>query len=152
MRSKNQKGKGDVEMKQIDALDVESLDEESGLLTEKNSTATPGVTRAASQLSFFTECFENRGFKLAFCFIGLQTSYILWGLSQERLMTKEVRKNYLIFINPFRTRLTNLFIHSFINSSLYLLLYNNSIPSDDSNQVPLLYSAIAFSLCSSRWL
>jgi adenosine 3'-phospho 5'-phosphosulfate transporter B2 len=30
----------------------------------------------------------SRYFKLAFCFFGLQVSYILWGLVQENLMTK----------------------------------------------------------------
>lgn len=31
----------------------------------------------------------GRGLKMAFCFFGLQFSYVLWGLFQERLMTKE---------------------------------------------------------------
>jgi len=32
---------------------------------------------------------SSRYFKLAFCFFGLQVSYILWGLVQENLMTKD---------------------------------------------------------------
>lgn len=31
----------------------------------------------------------SRSLKMCFCFVGLQISYILWGLNQERLMTKE---------------------------------------------------------------
>ena len=33
----------------------------------------------------------NRNLKLLFCFIGLQVSYIAWGVSQEQLMTNEYK-------------------------------------------------------------
>ena len=33
----------------------------------------------------------SRGLKMLFCFLGLQISYVLWGLFQEQLMTKEYK-------------------------------------------------------------
>lgn len=33
----------------------------------------------------------SRNFKLLFCFVGLQISYVLWGVVQEQLMTQEYK-------------------------------------------------------------
>lgn len=33
----------------------------------------------------------NRAVKFAFCFLGLQVSYVLWGINQEQLMTQEYK-------------------------------------------------------------
>lgn len=49
----------------------------------------------------------SRNLKLFGCFVGLQTSYILWGISQENLMTKEYRMGrfkssaFCVFANRF---------------------------------------------------
>lgn len=33
----------------------------------------------------------NRNLKLLFCFVGLQVSYVAWGVSQEQLMTRDYK-------------------------------------------------------------
>lgn len=33
----------------------------------------------------------NRNMKMLFCFVGLQVSYVLWGIVQEQLMTQDYK-------------------------------------------------------------
>jgi adenosine 3'-phospho 5'-phosphosulfate transporter B2 len=50
---------------------------------------------------------SNRFSKLIFCFVGLQISYIAWGVVQENLMTREYKfgkfnsSNFCVFANRF---------------------------------------------------
>lgn len=50
---------------------------------------------------------SNRFSKLIFCFVGLQVSYIAWGVVQENLMTREYKfgkfnsSNFCVFANRF---------------------------------------------------
>lgn len=60
----------------------------------------------------------QRYFKLAYCFFGLQLSYILWGLVQENLMTKDYKggkfksSSFCVFGNRFLALIISLIIVS----------------------------------------
>ena len=40
---------------------------------------------------------ENKAKKLLFCFFGLQAAYLIWGVLQEKIMTRQVCKLWCIF-------------------------------------------------------
>ena len=54
---------------------------------QKGSDKAPSTESSSSESGFFG--LSSRTAKLIFCFIGLQLSYIAWGITQEQLMTQE---------------------------------------------------------------
>lgn len=70
---------------------------------------TPHDDSRRSKNDFYTKLY-----KIAFCFMGLQVSYVLWGLVQEHLMTHEYKLGkfrssaFLVFANRFLALLISL--------------------------------------------
>ena len=89
----------------------------------------------------------SRGLELAFCFVGLQVSFVLWGLVQERLMTKEYKlgkfksSSFCVFGN----RILALFIAAGI--VLLKRLYAK-VPAKDPSYLVYAPSSIANSVSS----
>ena len=79
----------------------------------------------------------SRYFKLAFCFMGLQISYILWGLVQEYLMTQDYAagkfksSSFCVFGN----RILALLI------SLGIVLFRKYTSSTPTKEAPFYYYA-----------
>ncbi|CAF4367768.1 unnamed protein product, partial [Adineta steineri] len=71
--------------------------------TEKERIPPPSHSISSSSSS--TTFSRRRFFKLIFSFFGLQISYLLWGLLQERIMTrpfdgeKFTNSQFLVFVN-----------------------------------------------------
>lgn len=81
----------------------------------------------------------NRNLKLLFCFVGLQVSYIAWGVSQEQLMTNEYKlgkfksASFCVFGNRFFA----LFI------SMAIVLYRRMTSTSLMKEAPYHYYAPA---------
>lgn len=84
-----------------------------------------------------TGFFKSRQFKLVFCFLGLQVSYILWGIVQEQLMTKEYQmgrfksSSFCVFGNRFFA----LFV------ALTIVLYKRTTSPKPLKEAPYHYYA-----------
>lgn len=84
---------------------------------------------------------SSRASKLIFCFLGLQFSYVLWGIVQENLMTKEYKlgkfksSNFCVFANRFLALIISLVIVGSKRLYYYLQLRNKS--KDSSNIKPI---------------
>eukprot|EP01038_Epipyxis_sp_PR26KG_P005629 gene5629-7773_t len=81
--------------------------------------------------------FTTRNYKLLFCFLGLQFSYVLWGLVQENLMTREYKMgkfksaSFCVFGNRFLA----LFI------SLGIVLFRRMRSNKPVKEAPYYYYA-----------
>ena len=79
-------------------LQRESEDENKYRSVEEGSK--PEVTTADQ-----TDSSSHRGVKLAWCVVGLQVSYLMWGVLQERIMTQKYdgdsfsNSQFLVFVN-----------------------------------------------------
>lgn len=86
----------DVESKMRNHAVVHSSDVEEGRGKESQ------IVSIETKKSFYTKLY-----KLTFCFLGLQVSYVFWGLVQEHLMTHEYALGkfhssaFLVFANRF---------------------------------------------------
>jgi len=56
--------------------------------TSDKRAAAPPAAIAAAAAGSPEESFQARSIKLALCFVGLQVSYITWGVLQEKVMTR----------------------------------------------------------------
>lgn len=79
----------------------------------------------------------NRNLKLLFCFVGLQISYVTWGVIQEQVMTKDYAAGrfrssaFCVFMNRFLA----LFI------SLAIVLYRRNAAKKPLKEAPFYYYA-----------
>jgi hypothetical protein len=80
---------------------------------------------------------SERNQKVVFCFIGLQVSYLLWGLTQENLMTQKYKMGYFrsSAFCVFGNRFCALFL------SLAIVLYNNATTKKPQKSAPFYYYA-----------
>ena len=81
---------------------------------------------------------SERNKKLIFCFVGLQLSYLLWGITQENLMTQEYK------MGKFRSAAFCVFGNRFfaLFLSLGIVLWNNRFGSVKSaKEAPFYYYA-----------
>jgi solute carrier family 35 (adenosine 3'-phospho 5'-phosphosulfate transporter), member B2 len=91
---------------------------------------------------------RDRLLKLIFHFFGLQISYLIWGILQERIMTGNyndeqfTNSQYLVFVNRFLAM-----IISFIALNM---CYSTSRPN--SGRAPFMcYGIISYANCMSTW-
>ena len=69
------------------ALEInEAQEETTSLLPNKKDGKQGGDTNNKNE-AVIEDPF-TRNLKLAFCFLGLQVSYVLWGVAQEQIMTQ----------------------------------------------------------------
>jgi hypothetical protein len=80
---------------------------------------------------------SERNQKVVFCFIGLQVSYLLWGLTQENLMTQKYKMGYFrsAAFCVFGNRFCALFL------SLAIVMYNNATTKKPQKTAPFYYYA-----------
>lgn len=90
----------------------------------------------------------SRNVKLLFCFFGLQVSYILWGVVQEQLMTKEYKMgrfnsaSFCVFGNRFFA----LFV------ALSLVIYKRATSTKSPREAPFYqYAPSSISNSISSW-
>ncbi|CAF0996915.1 unnamed protein product [Didymodactylos carnosus] len=101
---------------------------------------------------------RRRIFQLIISFIGLQTSYLLWGLLQERIMTRTYdgrnfnNSQFLVFMN----RLLSMFV-SYACFKIFCqqksLIENTNIPLGTPVSSPRIYDycMISYANCMSTW-
>jgi solute carrier family 35 (adenosine 3'-phospho 5'-phosphosulfate transporter), member B2 len=87
----------------------------------------------------------NKMSKLIFCFIGLQISYVMWGVVQEHIMTHEYKMGkfkssaFLVFANRFLALIISLLIYAwqrvFQNKQLKDVPFYYYAPSSLSNTI-----------------
>jgi adenosine 3'-phospho 5'-phosphosulfate transporter B2 len=99
---------------------------------------------------------STRYFKLSFCFIGLQLSYIAWGVTQEQLMTNQYTfgkfksSAFCVFANRFFALFVALAIvwyrRTFLNIPAKDVPYYSYAPSSISNSISswAQYEALKF--------
>lgn len=78
---------------------------------------------------------SDRNRKLIFCFVGLQLSYLLWGITQENLMTQKYK------LGKFKSAAFCVFGNRFfaLFLSLAIVLWNNSRNSTKATKPPPFY-------------
>ena len=86
----------------------------------------------------------TRNIKLLFCFVGLQVSYVLWGINQEQLMTNEYK--FGKFKSSAFCVFGNRFLALFI--SLAIVLFRRMTSSKPPKEAPY-YFYIPSSLSNS---
>jgi solute carrier family 35 (adenosine 3'-phospho 5'-phosphosulfate transporter), member B2 len=92
----------------------------------------------------------GRGLKLLICFLGLQTSYILWGISQERIMTKDY--SFGRFNSSAFCVFGNRFFALFISMALVVYLRVYTTKQKPLNAAPSYYFIpSSLSNCISSW-
>ncbi|MCL4123204.1 UNVERIFIED_CONTAM: hypothetical protein GTU68_012982 [Idotea baltica] len=113
-------------------------------IVDESSPATPPKQPSRKDKSVFADAS-----KLVFCFVGLQVSYLTWGVLQEKIMTKEYvgfsgskgkfkDSQFLVFVNR---------ILAFLLSGAYLLCTRQP-----RHTAPLYqYSYCSFSNIMSSW-
>ncbi|KAK7075211.1 hypothetical protein SK128_020050 [Halocaridina rubra] len=109
------------------------------IAAEEGSTTKSATSKSSS----------NNFLQLVFCFVGLQISYLTWGVLQEKIMTKEYQNSegsighfkdsqFLVFINR---------ILAFVLAALYLALTRQP-----RHTAPIYkYSYCSFSNIMSSW-
>ena len=118
-------------------------DVEKGVLGELSSVNAKISSPTKTNDNNANETKENTAFsrslKLLFCFIGLQVSYIAWGVSQEQLMTNEYKTgkfksaSFCVFANRFFA----LFL------SLAIVMYKQMTSTAKVKEAPYHYYAPA---------
>jgi hypothetical protein len=63
-------------------------DEEMGPSGKDDSKESISFERKSDEDNVGGKSVMSRNLKLAFCFLGLQVSYVLWGVAQEQIMTQ----------------------------------------------------------------
>ncbi|MPC67881.1 Adenosine 3'-phospho 5'-phosphosulfate transporter 1 [Portunus trituberculatus] len=112
---------------------------------DKLATTDPSHTRSLPpEKSFSAKCMQ-----LSFCFLGLQMSYLTWGVLQEKIMTKEYHNSegsighfkdsqFLVFVNR---------ILAFMLAAMYL-----TCTRQPRHTAPIYkYSYCSFSNIMSSW-
>jgi adenosine 3'-phospho 5'-phosphosulfate transporter B2 len=120
-----------INLKQLVGQDSNALSSSSVPRTKSDSTDEK-YNRAKGTLS-------ERNSKLIFCFVGLQLSYLLWGITQENLMTQEYK------LGKFRSAAFCVFGNRFfaLFLSLAIVLWNNSRSASNKTmkEAPFYYYA-----------
>lgn len=68
-------------------LNQPRLEEETSSLLDKEIGGRENGDSSDKKESLKDDAF-TRNLKLTFCFLGLQVSYVLWGVAQEQIMTQ----------------------------------------------------------------
>jgi hypothetical protein len=124
-------------MTEVRSRSVERDPESGDLEPERPRPAPPAPAAADDRM--------ERWKKIVFCFLGLQFSYVIWGITQENLMTtvysfgKFKSSNFCVFAN----RLLALIIASLV---VFTRKYLNSHPKSETKaakEMPFYYYAPA---------
>lgn len=92
--------------------------------------------------------FAKNSLVLVYCFLGLQSSYLMWGLLQEKIMTQTYSgkaftdSQFLVFVNR---------ILALVIAWAYLLFYENQSIRRSKDGPLYKYSFCAFSNIMSSW-
>ena len=74
---------------------LNNIDEEAPLLRDEKNEVDESKLAAIDEISIKKDILKDtqfsRYFKLLFCFLGLQVSYVLWGVAQEQIMTYDYK-------------------------------------------------------------
>ncbi len=94
------KGRGFVEMKKIGALDLEDMENADSEGQDKISLLqgkpVPAKESQEGEENPEAPTFRQNAIVFTSCFLGLQASYLTWGVLQEAIMTTEFEKSPMI--------------------------------------------------------
>ncbi|KAG1649631.1 Adenosine 3'-phospho 5'-phosphosulfate transporter 1 [Nymphon striatum] len=97
-----------------------------------------------------TKSFKQETVSLLFCFLGLQGSYLTWGILQEKIMTKEYSSTSVSEVGKFKDSQFLVFVNrvlAFLISAIYVTL-----TTQPRHAAPLYkYSFASFSNVMSSW-
>jgi adenosine 3'-phospho 5'-phosphosulfate transporter B2 len=121
----------------------------SSLLDSNDKEVLPSLNQTISPSSSSSPNFTRRRFfKLVFSFFGLQITYLLWGLLQERIMTrtyaneKFTNSQYLVFVNRFLAMMV-----AYVSLRIFYPMKKLT-----STGPPLYqYGVISYTNCMSTW-
>lgn len=105
-------------------------------------------TSAKALLAEHGPSFAKSSMLLVYCCLGLQSSYLMWGLLQEKIMTQTYNgksftdSQFLVFVNR---------ILALVIAWVYLGLYENSNLRRSKDGPLYKYSFCAFSNIMSSW-
>ena len=106
------------------------------------SAHPPGAPAAAAAFT------QRRIFRLVFSFFGLQISYLLWGLLQERIMTQTYddekfnNSQFLVFVNRFLATLI---------AYISVRIWSATRKSSNARAPLFCYGIISYANCMSTW-
>jgi adenosine 3'-phospho 5'-phosphosulfate transporter B2 len=119
-------------------------DTSSSDVTNKENTSSQSQSSSSSSSDFT----RRRFFKLIFSFFGLQMSYLLWGLLQERIMTRTYdgekfsNSQFLVFVNRFLATIV-----AYILSIMFYPMRKLT----SANPPLFQYGIISYANCMSTW-
>jgi len=124
------------------------------LISDTHSTSLPDVNNkenislSSQSISSSTDFTRRRFFKLIFSFFGLQISYLLWGLLQERIMTRTYgnekfsNSQFLVFVNRFLAMIV-----AYISLKIFYPIQHLAPTGPPLFQ----YGIISYANCMSTW-
>lgn len=117
-------------------------DHSTGELLPRDATETKSTSHTSSPFT------RHSLFKLIFSFFGLQISYLLWGLLQERIMTQKYDEDrfnnsqFLVFVNRFLATLI---------AYVSIRVCSSSSRAGTPRAPLFCYGIISYANCMSTW-